>query len=90
MAKIKLEQNHSKPVPDVKTGIDAMMERMKSMGVEATWKGDTMHLSGKGIKGTVAVTAAKVAVDLDLGLPVSLMKGKIEEKIRHGLETKLA
>ena len=90
MAKIKLEQNHAKPVADVKSGIDAMMERMKSMGVETTWKGDTLHLSGSGVKGTVDVSASKVAVNLDLSLPVSLMKGKIEEKIKRGLETKLA
>ncbi len=89
MAKIKLEQNHAKPIADVKVGIDAMMEKMKSMGVEANWKGDTLHLHGSGVKGTVDVSASKVAVNIDLSLPVSLMKSKIEEKIKRGLETKL-
>ena len=90
MAKIKLEKNHSKPVADVKAGITAMMEKMKQMGVEADWKGDSLHLAGSGVKGVVEVTAGKVTVNLDLGLPASLMKGKIEEKISQGLDKQLA
>lgn len=90
MAKIALEKNHTKNVADVKSGIDSMMERMKSMGVDTRWEGDTLHVKGSGVKGTVDVTASKVAVNLDLGMPASLMKGKIEEKIKQGLESKLA
>lgn len=90
MAKIQLEKAHSKPLVQVKSAIDGMMERMKSMGVDAVWQGDTLQLSGKGVKGTVAVSTQNVAINLDLGLPASLMKGKIEAKIREGLERHLA
>jgi putative polyhydroxyalkanoate system protein len=90
MAKINISKNHSKSVADVKAGIDGMMDRMKSMGVDTRWEGDTMHVKGSGVKGTVDVTADKVAINLDLGMPASLMKGKIEEKIRQGLDSKLA
>lgn len=90
MAKIQIERNHTKSVADVKAGIDSMMDRMKAMGVDTRWEGDTLHVKGTGVKGTVDVTGAKVAVNLDLGMPASLMKGKIEEKIRQGLDSKLA
>lgn len=90
MAKIDIDRKHSKSVADVKAGIDGMMDRMKQMGVETTWQGDTLHVKGPGVKGTVAVTNASVAIKLDLGLPASLMKGKIEEKIIRGLDKGLA
>ncbi len=63
---------------------------MKAMGVDTDWQGDTLYVNGKGVKGTVDVTSSNVAINLDLGMPASLMKGKIEEKIRDGLDRKLA
>ena len=89
MAKINIERNHQKSVADVKAGIDAMMGKLQSMGVDTQWKGDTLQVSGKGVKGTVDVTASQVAVHLDLGLPASLIKGKIEDRIREGLDKQL-
>ena len=90
MAKIEIERKHAKSVPDVKAGIDGMMERMKQMGVDTSWQGDTLNIKGPGVKGTVSVTASLVAVKLDLSMPASLMKGKIEDKIKAGLDKGLA
>jgi putative polyhydroxyalkanoate system protein len=90
MAKIKIERDHTMKVEDVKTKIDSMMSRMKDMGVESTWEGDTLKLKGRGVNGNVDVGNASVLVNLDLGMPASLMKGKIEEKIRDGLDKHLA
>ena len=90
MAKIQIEKAHSMAVGEVKSNIDGMMDRMQSMGIDLKWDGDTLHLAGKGVKGKVNVSAERVAIDLNLGLPASLMKGKIEQKIRDGLEKHLA
>jgi putative polyhydroxyalkanoate system protein len=86
MAKIDIERKHSKPVAEVKAFIDGMMDRMKQMGVDTSWMGDTLNVKGPGVKGTVNITATNLKIFLDLGMPASLMKGKIEEKILRGLE----
>jgi hypothetical protein len=38
------------------------------------------------VKGNVRVTADAVVIDLDLGLPASLVAGKIEDGIQRQLE----
>ncbi len=90
MAKIQIERAHTMQISDVKGKVDGMMDKMKSMGVDATWQGDDLQLNGRGVKGTVKVGADRVVVNLDLSMPASLMKGKIEEKIRQGLDKNLA
>ncbi len=86
MAKIHIEKPHTMAVDEVRTKIDGMMGKMKSMGVDTEWQGDTLKVKGKGVKGDVVVSTSQVKVELDLGLPASLMKAKIEEKIREGLD----
>jgi putative polyhydroxyalkanoate system protein len=89
MAKIQIEKPHTMAVSEVKTTIDGLLGRMESMGIKLEWNGDNLQLSGKGVKGQVAVSPDKVSINLDLGMPASLMKGKIEQKIRDGLEKHL-
>jgi putative polyhydroxyalkanoate system protein len=48
--------------------------------------GSAVEVSGSGVKGNVRVTAETVIIDLDLGLPASLVAGKIEDGIQRQLE----
>lgn len=89
MAKIHIEKSHTLSVDVVKRRVDEMMDKMKSMGVDCEWQMDQLKVTGRGVKGKMDVSPDRVVVDLDLGLPVSMMKGKVEEMIRNGLDKKL-
>jgi putative polyhydroxyalkanoate system protein len=89
MAKIHIEKPHTMSVDVVKRRVEEMMDKIKSMGVDCEWQMDQLNVSGRGVKGQMDVTPDRVVVDLNLGMPASMMKGKIEEMIRNGLDKQL-
>lgn len=77
-----------------KTTADAALSKLRSLagdieskyGLRVSWKGDVAHVSGRGVKkGTASVSGTHVTVDLSLGMPASLVAGKIEAGIEKAI-----
>lgn len=77
------------------TTADAALSKLKALagdieskyGLSVSWKGDVAHISGRGVKSgsTASVDGSKVTVDLSLGMPASLVAGKIESGIEKAM-----
>ena len=78
------------------TTADAAVQKLKALageiesnyGLTVKWKGDVAHVSGRGVKkgSTASVDGRSVTVDLSLGMPASLVSGKIEGGIEKAIK----
>lgn len=91
MAKLTIEQAHSLSPDEVRKRLDAMNDKLAKYGVNASWTSATeAAVSGAGAKGKILIEPSRVQVHLDLNMALSLMKGKIETKVRDELQRALA
>lgn len=79
-------------------GIDVASQKLNDLagqfaekyGVKANVKGQRAEIDGKGVSGDVVVTADSVTVNLELGLLLGAMAGKIEEGVGRQLDKHFA
>lgn len=67
-----------------------MVERIGSFaqdkGVNVSWSGTTLSISGKGLNGSIYVTDSAIEVDIKVGLPASLQYYDIKQKLENELD----
>lgn len=91
MAKIDITQSHTLPIAEARTRMQKVQaELTEKYGLSFTWEGDSLlKVSGKGVKGTIGLSATQVSVLLDLSLILTPLKGKIESRLREQLTEQL-
>lgn len=92
MPKFTIERNHSLDVAAVKSRLQGLADKLSSKyGLTSTWKTDTeAEVKGTGATGKITCGPGKVSVMIDLSFALSMMKGKIEEKVKKELDAALA
>jgi putative polyhydroxyalkanoate system protein len=88
MATIKVSREHAHDKDEIRRRCDKFMTKMTELGLKADWQGDTCKFSGPA-KGQLTLADKRVDLEVELGMALSLMKGKIEEKINEGLDRAL-
>jgi putative polyhydroxyalkanoate system protein len=92
MPKVHIVQAHSLGREELKKRIQKLADQEATRhGVHAHWTSAyEMGLKARGVKGSVLIEDDSVVVDLDLGLLLWPMKGRIESGITEGLRQALA
>ncbi len=92
MPKFTIEQPHALPLAEAKTRLESFLSRMASkMGGTYAWSSDTdAAIKHSLATAAVKIEAQKVKVDVDGGMALSLVRAKIEGKIREALADALA
>lgn len=93
MAKsVRVSRPHNTTPEAARQKLRALAGEIESRyGLTVTWKGDVAHVSGRGVKqGTATVDDKSVTVDLSLGMPASLVAGKIEEGVAKAIAEQFA
>ena len=88
MAKsVRVSRPHKTTAEEARTKLRNLAGHIESSyGLKVTWKGDVAHVSGRGVKrGTASVDDRSVTIDLSLGMPASLVAGKIESGIEKAI-----
>ena len=87
MAKMSIEQPHQLEHAEVKARLDQLQARLANKyGIQGHWTGENdAVVKGTGVKGTISCDASRVRVTLDLSFPISLMKDRIENRVRQEL-----
>ncbi len=55
-------------------------------GIDARWEGDLLRFSRSGVHGVLKVTRAQVVLDAKLGLLLSALRARIEERIDESFD----
>ncbi|RLB56513.1 MAG: hypothetical protein DRI34_09030 [Deltaproteobacteria bacterium] len=92
MPRLELSRQHSLAPEQARQKVEQIGQQLASKhGLEGRWSGaDTYEFKRTGVKGQVKLTAQQVLVQVDLSLVLSPLKGKIEQKLREGLEREFA
>lgn len=91
MSTISVERNHGlnekEALERVKVIVAEFANKLKA---DVSWSGNRATFKGKGFKGDAQVTANNVSIDVDLGLLLRPMKGRIESRLEEELRSKFA
>lgn len=67
---------------EVRPALDAALHKQFPGGMlHRRWEGDVLHLSGSGAHGTIVLQDGRLRGQAHLGLPASMMRALIEDKI---------
>jgi len=88
MPTIKMEKTHSLTEEQAREKVDNLGRQLSQKhGLNGQWKSPALYqFSGMGVSGEVALKPGKIAVQVDLPFMLSPLKGKVEQKLREGLE----
>ena len=90
MARISVERTHSLGLEAAREKARPLVEKLASQyGLTPTWAGDTVKLKRSGVNGTLQISENNVKVDVELGLLMSAMSGKIQSEIERSLDKAL-
>ena len=71
---------------EIRPTLDTALHRLFPIGMlHLRWEGDVLHLSGSGAHGTIVLEQGRLKGQAHLGLPASMMRGLIEEKIGNAM-----
>ena len=92
MPKFTVERTHSLEPADAKARLQTLSDKLSAKyGLSSTWKSDTeAEVKGTGATGKITCVPGKVSVMIDLSFALTMMKGKIEEKVKKELDSALA
>ena len=86
MASIRIRRRHTDNQDDARKKIeDAIGPQVAKFGLKKTWDGDTLKVSGKGVKGTLTVGDGDININMKLGMPASMFSSKIENELNSEL-----
>lgn len=88
MAKtINITRPHNTTSEGAKQKLQALAGEIKSRyGLDIEWSGGVAMVKGRGVEGTAKTDDKNVAVDLKLGMPASLVSGKIEAGVLKAIQ----
>ena len=90
MSRINIERSHNLTVDEARAKAQEVEAKLhERYGLRTRWEGNTVHIEGKGVKGTLSLQGDKVVVDLKLGLAVRMFAKKIEDSIGRSLDRAL-
>jgi putative polyhydroxyalkanoate system protein len=90
MATIDVTRSHSLGKDKARDAAEGIAKRLQSkLDVKYRWDGDDLKFERTGAKGRIHVSDASVRVEVDLGLMLRPMKGKVEQKVHEYLDDAL-
>lgn len=91
MARITVEQPHALPAEQVKDRLDGFLQRMAAkMGGSYKWSSPTeASIDHSMAKAAVKIEPSRVVVSVDGGMAFSLIKGKVERRVKDELQKAL-
>lgn len=86
MSKISIQRAHHLPHAQAIDAANQMVEGLtKKYGIRSQWHGDTLHIDGSGVTGTLEVTPQQLSLNLTLGLMAAMFKSTIVDSIERKL-----
>jgi FAD/FMN-containing dehydrogenase len=87
LADIEFTVPTSRPVSAVKATIEAEIHtRLPGGRIKRFWEGDVFRLVGMGADGRIEVLPGEIRASVGLTIPLSFMKGKVEQGLREAVE----
>lgn len=91
MPNIHIERAHDLGLENARARVEKLAQSLgDELQVDCEWEGDTLVFKRFGASGTIGVSAAAIEVNVDLGMPLLLMQGLVEQRINEQLDAALS
>lgn len=86
MSTISIQRAHHLPHDQAIAAADKVVDGLaRKYGIQSRWQGDTLHINGSGVSGTLEVTPQQLSLNLSLGMMVAMFKSAIVDSIERKL-----
>ncbi|UUD65968.1 polyhydroxyalkanoic acid system family protein [Pseudomonas seleniipraecipitans] len=90
MARITVDRPHNLGIEAARGKAEKLAERLaREYDVRYQWNGDTLEFKRSGADGRIEVSEDRVHLQLNLGLLLSVLSGKIKSEIEEVLDKEL-
>jgi putative polyhydroxyalkanoate system protein len=87
MANIHIKRNHRLGIENARAEVEKLAQSLRAdLQVDYAWTGNTLEFTRLGASGTIDVGADYIDLEIDLQIPLSLMKIAIEQSINNRLD----
>jgi len=88
MPRVEVERSHQLSFEEAKARVEKIGKRLaEKHGLTGGWSSDNRwEFKRTGAKGHVLLEEGKVSVKVELSMLLSALKGKVEQKLKSGLE----
>lgn len=91
MADIYARRRHGRSKEEARAAAELLVQRLaRDYGLSYRWQGDELRFERAGVNGRVEIGPSEVVVEAKLGLMLKPLRGKIQERVDHYLDQRLA
>jgi putative polyhydroxyalkanoate system protein len=91
MANIHIKRNHCLGIENARVEVEKLAQSLSSeLQADYAWTGNKLEFTRLGASGTINVGADFIDLEIDLRMPLSLMKAAIEQSINNRLDAALS
>lgn len=91
MSKIHIKRSHKLSRDEARARVeDIAKDLKKKLDADYAWKGDSLKFKRTGASGSIDVGDDFIDINIELGMLLSPMKGKIEKSIKDHMKVALA
>jgi putative polyhydroxyalkanoate system protein len=91
MATIRVERPHQLDRQALRGKAEQLAERLaRDYQLSCQWQGDVLQVQRSGVKGRIALDDQRVCVELNLGLLLTPLSGRLQSEIETALDKALA
>ena len=91
MSNIHIKRSHKLPRDVARARVEEIAKDLKKkLDAKYAWKGDSLQFKRTGASGSIDVGEDFIDINIELGMLLSPMKGKIEKSIRDHMKVALA
>jgi len=91
MSRLEIRRPHALTPEEARRRVAAAAEKLRERyGADCRWQGELLRIEHPKVHGSVAVLAAEVVVEARLGLPLALLRGRIEDELTRIIDRELA
>ncbi|MCZ7564175.1 MAG: polyhydroxyalkanoic acid system family protein [Burkholderiales bacterium] len=91
MSEIDIRRKHALSLPKARQAAERIAKQLEcEFDLEYRWEGHALHFRRAGVDGRLTVSTEEIHLRANLGMMLSLLKGRIEGKVHEHLDEALA
>jgi putative polyhydroxyalkanoate system protein len=91
MHDMNIKRNHTLGLEEARKRVGGMADSLASKyGLNSSWDGDNLRITGSGVDGKIVVAASSVDVELKLGFALKMLENTVRTSIEDAMDRHLA
>jgi putative polyhydroxyalkanoate system protein len=90
MSRLSIRRSHALSEPEARARVARIARELtRRYGAACRWQGAVLLIEHANVRGSVSIEAAAISIEAELGLALSLFRGRAEQEISRILEREL-